>query len=129
MLLGEFLGRSEIAERIVDLGQLERRIGGSRVHANRFAVLGGGPVDVAESFRGSPARLAPVPDMREWSRSVLTGLVADEQGVRDLASPEPPELGTLPRLYQIQERITKVPKVETVEKIVEVPRVEYQETR
>ena len=78
-------------------------------YAGEYSDRPGGSPDgshrVAESFRGSPQRLAPVPDMREWRNSVLTGLVADEQGVRDLASPEPPELGTLPRLYQIQERI------------------------
>ena len=76
-------------------GEYTQRPGGSPDGSHR----------VAESFYGSPVRLAPVADVWDYRKRQGMGFATDADTVLRLESPEPPSLGTLPRMYQVQERI------------------------
>jgi hypothetical protein len=85
-----------------------RLAGGRTAYSGEYTVRGGsldGSHRVAESFHGSPIRLAPVVDVEDGRRQQTKTAAHDQETVVRLESPEPPELGTLPRMYQVQERI------------------------
>eukprot|EP01043_Picozoa_sp_COSAG02_P009191 COSAG02_NODE_308_length_25072_cov_20.906925_5_plen_783_part_00 len=85
-----------------------RLAGGRTAYSGEYTVRGGsldGSHRVAESFHGSPIRLAPVADVEDGRRQQTKTAAHDQETVVRLESPEPPELGTLPRMYQVQERI------------------------
>jgi hypothetical protein len=85
-----------------------RLAGGRAAYSGEYTQQGGSPDGshrVAESFHGSPVRLAPVPDVTDSRRQESRIFATEQDTVIRLESPEPPELGTLPRMYQVQERI------------------------
>lgn len=89
--------------------QVNTRLSGSRAaFSGEYTPQGGSPDGshrVVESFRGSPVRLAPVADVQTTRRQQNQALAHDQGTVQRLESPEPPQLGTLPRMYQVQERV------------------------
>lgn len=89
--------------------QVNTRLSAGRAaYSGEYTPQGGSPDGshrVAESFYGSPVRLAPVADVEDNRRQQRQTFAQDRDTVVRLESPEPPELGTLPRMYQVQERI------------------------
>lgn len=85
-----------------------RLASGRAAYSGEYSLQGGSPDGshrIAESFHGSPIRLAPVADVEDSHREQSKIFARDRDAVLRLESPKPPDLGTLPRMYQVQERI------------------------